>query len=150
MEGQAMLPMLRRTRGNVPGFFDDFFGKDLIDSVFSDRPGISVPAVNVKETDDDFLIEVAAPGLDKKDFNVDIENNVLFISSEKEVKNEEKEDGRYMRREFSYASFSRSFTLPEAIDAEKIKAKHKDGILTITIPKREEAKRKPPKQIEIS
>jgi len=144
-----MLPMLRKNRENVPSFIDEFFGKDWMDSVFSDRPGISTPAVNVKENNDEFLIEVAAPGLDKKDFKVDVDNNVLSISSEKEYKDEEKEEGRYMRREFGYASFSRSFSLPEAVNAEKIKAKHKDGILTISIPKKEEAKRKPPKQIEI-
>ncbi len=145
-----MLPMLRKTRPSVPSFIDEFFGKDWMDSVFSDRPGISTPAVNVKETNDDFMIEVAAPGLDKKDFKVDIDNNMLTISSEKEFKNEEKEEGRYMRREFSYTSFSRSFSLPDAVNAEKINAKHKDGILMITIPKKDEAKRKPPKQIEIS
>ncbi len=145
-----MLPMLRKTRGSVPSFIDEFFGKDWMDSVFSDRPGITTPAVNVKETDDDFLIEVAAPGLDKNDFNVNLDNNVLTISSEKEHKDEEKEGSRYMRREFSYTSFSRSFTLPEAVDAEKIQAKHKDGVLMISIPKREESKRKPPKQIDIS
>ncbi len=146
-----MLPMLRKTRSNVPSFVDEFFGKDWMDTVFSDSPGISTPAVNVKETDDDFHIEVAAPGLDKKDFNVNLENNVLTISSEKEHKDEQKDDkGQYMRREFSYASFNRSFTLPEAVDADNIKARHKDGILLITIPKREEAKRKPPKQIDIS
>ena len=145
-----MLPMLRKNRETVPSFIDEFFGKDWMNSIFSDRPGISTPAVNVKETDDEFMIEVAAPGLDKKDFKVDVDNNVLSISSEKEFKDEEKQDSRYMRREFGYASFSRSFSLPEAVDAEKIKAKHKDGILMITIPKKEEAKRKPPKQIEIS
>jgi HSP20 family protein len=145
-----MLPMLRKTRESVPGFIDEFFGKDWMDSVFSDRPGISTPAVNVRETDNDFLIEVAAPGLDKKDFKVDIDNNMLTISSEKEFKNEVNEQGRYMRREFSYTAFNRSFSLPDAVDAEKINAKHKDGILLITIPKKDEAKRKPPKQIEIS
>jgi HSP20 family protein len=145
-----MLPMLRKTQASVPSFIDEFFGKDWMDSVFSDRPGISTPAVNVKETNDDFMIEVAAPGLDKKDFKVDIDNNMLTISSEKEFKNEEKDEGRYMRREFSYTSFSRSFSLPDAVDAEKINAKHKDGILMITIPKKDEAKRKPPKQIQIS
>lgn len=145
-----MLPMLRKNRETVPSFIDEFFGKDWMDSIFSDRPGISTPAVNVKETDNEFMIEVAAPGLDKKDFKVDVDNNVLSISSEKEYKGEEKEEGRYMRREFGYATFSRSFSLPEAVDSEKIKAKHKDGILMITIPKKEEARRKPPKQIEIS
>ncbi len=145
-----MLPMIKRNRENMPSFIDEFFGKDWMDSVFSDQPGISTPAVNVKETNDDYQIEVAAPGLDKKDFKVDLDNNVLTISSEKEHKDEQKEEGKYMRREFSYSSFSRSFSLPDAVDAENIKAKHKDGILLVVIPKREEARRKSPKQIAIS
>jgi len=134
----------------MPSFIDEFFGKDWMDSVFSDQPGISTPAVNVKETDEDYQIEVAAPGLDKKDFKVDLDNNVLTISSEKEHKDEQKEEGKYMRREFSYSSFNRSFSLPDAVDAENIKAKHRDGILLVVIPKREEARRKAPKQIAIS
>ncbi len=145
-----MLPMLRKNRETMPAFIDEFFGKDWMDSVFSDRPGISVPAVNVRETNEDFLIDVAAPGLKKGDFNINLDNNVLSISSEKEFKDEKKEEGQFMRREFSYSSFSRSFSLPEAVDADKIKASHKDGVLTITIPKRDEIKRKPPKQIDIS
>ncbi len=144
-----MLPMLRRNRESMPSLIDEFFGRDLMENFFENRTGINSPAVNVKETSEDFRIEVAAPGLDKKDFKVDLDNNVLTVSSEKEHKDEQ-EDEKYMRREFSYTSFSRSFSLPEAVDAEKIKANHKDGILTITIPKREEAKRKPPKQISIS
>ena len=144
-----MLPMLRRNRESMPSLIDEFFGRDLMENFFENRTGINSPAVNVKETSEDFRIEVAAPGLDKKDFKVDLDNNVLTVSSEKEHKDEH-EDEKYMRREFSYTSFSRSFSLPEAVDAEKIKANHKDGILTITIPKREEAKRKPPKQISIS
>ena len=134
----------------MPSFIDEFFGKDWMDSVFSDQPGISTPAVNVKETNEDYQIEVAAPGLDKKDFKVDLDNNVLTISSEKEHKDEKKEEGKYMRREFSYSSFNRSFSLPDAVDAENIKAKHRDGILLVVIPKREEARRKAPKQIAIS
>ncbi len=144
-----MLPMLRKSRATMPSLIDEFFGRDLMDSILSERTGVSTPAINVIESTDDFQIEVAAPGLDKQDFKIDLDNNVLTISSEKELKNEEK-DGRYMRREFSYSSFMRSFSLPEAVNAEKIKANHKDGILRITIPKREEAKRKPPKQIAIS
>lgn len=144
-----MLPMLRKSRATMPSLIDEFFGRDLMDSLLSERTGVSTPAINVIENTDDFQIEVAAPGLDKQDFKIDLDNNVLTISSEKELKNEEK-DGRYMRREFSYSSFTRSFSLPEAVNAEKIKANHKDGILRITIPKREEAKRKPPKQIAIS
>ncbi|MBW6499143.1 MAG: Hsp20/alpha crystallin family protein [Bacteroidales bacterium] len=145
-----MLPMLRRSRVNVPSLIDEFFGRDLMQNFFEDQTGISMPAVNVVETNDNFRIEVAAPGLDKKDFKIDLENNVLTISSEKEEQNESKEEGKYMRREFSYSSFKRSFSLPSSVDAEHIKANHKDGILNITIPKREEAKQKPPKQIAIS
>lgn len=145
-----MLPMLRRSRVNVPSLMDDFFGRDLMQNFFEDQTGISMPAVNVVETNDNFRIEVAAPGLEKKDFKIDLDNNVLTISSEKEERNESQEEGKFMRREFSYSSFRRSFSLPNSVDAEKIKANHKDGILSIILPKREEAKQKPPKQISIS
>ncbi|MBW6479979.1 MAG: Hsp20/alpha crystallin family protein [Bacteroidales bacterium] len=144
-----MLPTVR-SRFNMPGFFEDFFGKDLMPDLFEDRASMSVPAVNVLEDPDNFKIEVAAPGLEKKDFKIDLDNNVLTISSEKEYKHEEEKDGKYMRREFAYASFKRSFTLPESVDADKIKANYKEGLLYINIPKREEAKQKPPKQISIS
>ena len=143
-----MLPILRKNRTSLPSLVDEFFGRDLMDSMFANQTGISMPAVNVIETGDNFRIEVAAPGLDKKDFKIDLDGRVLTISSEKEFKNEEK-DEKVMRREFSYTSFSRAFSLPESIDAEHIQAVHKDGILNITIPKREESKQKPPKQIEI-
>lgn len=145
-----MLPALRRGF-SMPSILDDFFGRDLLNNVFEDNTGISIPAVNIVENSDEFKIEVAAPGLEKKDFKIDLDNNVLTISSEKELKDEEKdEDDNYMRREFSYTSFKRSFTMPQSVDADKINAKHKDGILQIQIPKKEEAKQKPPKTIEIS
>ncbi|MFW5793672.1 MAG: Hsp20/alpha crystallin family protein [Bacteroidota bacterium] len=145
-----MLPTLRRGF-TMPNILDDFFGRDLLSNVLEDNTGISIPAVNVLENNDEFKIEVAAPGLDKKDFKVDLDNNVLTISSEKEFKDEEDDkEGKYMRREFSYTSFKRSFTMPQSVDADKIKAKHKDGILQIVIPKKEEAKQKPPKMIDIS
>jgi HSP20 family protein len=134
----------------MPSFFEEFFGKDLMPDLFEDRANMSVPAVNVLEDADNFKIEVAAPGLDKKDFKIDLDNNVLTISSEKEYKHEDEKEGKFMRREFAYASFKRSFTLPESVDAEKIKANYKEGLLYINIPKREEAKQKPPKQISIS
>ncbi len=134
----------------MPSFFEDFFGKDLMPDLFEDRANMSVPAVNVLEDADNFKIELAAPGMEKKDFKIDLENNVLTISSEKEYKHEDEKDGKFMRREFGYASFKRSFTLPESVDADKIKANYKDGLLHINIPKREEAKQKPPKQISIS
>lgn len=143
-----MLPVIRR-KSFVPGFVDEFFGKDFLSDFFDDRTGISMPAVNILETKDDFKLEIAAPGLTKKDYKIQVENNVLTISSEKEEKQEEK-DSRFMRREFSYSSFTRSFTLPVTVAADQITASHNEGILTIIIPKREEAKEKPAREIKIS
>lgn len=144
-----MLPVFSR-RGSVPNIVDEFFGRDMLSNFFDDfQTGISVPAVNIIEGKDDFRIEVAAPGLDKNDFSIDVKNNVLFISCEKETKEEKKEE-KIMRREFSYGSFTRSFSLPNTVDPEKIAARHKDGVLSIHIPKREEAKEKPPKKINIA
>jgi HSP20 family protein len=140
-----MLPMLSK-RSDVPGLFDSFFGKDFLSDFFDNEH--SVPAVNVSEDEKSYHIEVAAPGLSKKDFKVNLNENVLTISSSKEDENEEKKRD-YVRREFYYSSFSRSFTLPETADGEKIKASHKDGILNIEIPKREDAV-KPSRRIEIS
>ena len=143
-----MLPTLRG-RLNTPSFIDDIFGRDL-ENMFSERTGLNVPAVNLVEGDDEFRIEVAAPGLGKDDFKVDLDNNVLTISSEKEEKDEEKDkEDKVVRREFSYTKFSRSFALPDGADEENIKANHKDGVLYVQIPKKEEVKQKPPKQIDI-
>jgi HSP20 family protein len=141
--------MLPRIYRSFPTSWESFFGKDLLPDLFDSDNYRSVPAVNIVEGDDDFVIEIAAPGLDKKDFEIDLENNQLTISSEKEDKSEEK-NGRMIRKEFLYSSFSRSFTLPETVENDKIKAKHKDGILYVTIPKKEVAKVKPARQIEIS
>jgi len=143
-----MLPVIRR-KSFIPGFVDEFFGKDFLSDFFDDRTGISMPAVNILETKDDFKLEIAAPGLTKKDYKIQVENNVLTISSEKEEKQEEK-DSRFMRREFSYSSFTRSFTLPVTVAADQIAATHSEGILTIIIPKKEEAKEKPAREIKIS
>ena len=143
-----MLPMLRR-KSTFPSLADEFFGKDLFPGFFDYETMMSTPAVNVIEGKDDYRIEVAAPGLQKDDFKIDLDNNVLTISSEKELKNEE-EDDKFMRREFSYRSFSRSFVLPDSADGEKVTAKHKDGVLNIVIPKKDEAKEKPARQIKIS
>ena len=110
----------------------------------------SLPAVNVKETDDDFVIELAAPGMDKKDFKVNFKNNVLIISSERKNEKENKEDN-YTRKEFSYQSFQRSFTVAEnAVMGDKISAKYNNGILTIVLPKRDEVKPQPEREIKIS
>jgi HSP20 family protein len=116
---------------------------------FSDT-NTTLPAVNVLENDNEFLIELAAPGMKKDDFKINLEDNILTISSEKKDQKEEKKE-HYSRREFSYQSFQRSFTLPEYLaDREKVTAKYLDGVLHINIPKREEAKPKPARAIEIS
>lgn len=136
-------------RFNRPALADDFFRNNLLSDLFESEAGYSNPAVNIIEGKESFSIEVAAPGLDKNDFQINLDRNVLTISSEKETEKEEK-DGKYMRREFSYSTFKRSFTLPETVEYEKIAASHKNGILTVTIPKRDEAKIKPARQIDIS
>ncbi len=129
-------------------FLDDDL-RDLWLTNFS-RTETTVPAVNVKETDSEFLLELAAPGMSKKDFDINLENDVLTISSEHK-EGEEKKDGDYTRREFSYQSFQRTFTLPEnMVDGDKIDAKYKDGILQLKLPKLEHAKKKPPRQIDIT
>jgi len=146
------MTLARRTEGYAPSFIDRFFNNDLMDwgtSNFSST-NTSLPAVNVKETDDDYFIEVAAPGMSKKDFNVNFQNNVLTISSEKKNEKEEKEDS-YTRKEFSYQSFQRSFTVPgNDVDSDKISASYENGILKIKLPKREEVKPKPAREIKIS
>lgn len=143
-----MLPKLR-TRTSWPNLIDEFFGDNWMPRFFDWETGQNMPAVNITEGKEDYKIEVAAPGLSKGDFKINLENNVLTISSEKEVKNESK-DENVLRREFSYTSFSRSFTLPESVNGDKIKATHNDGILSIVIPKKEEAMVKPAKEIKIS
>lgn len=143
-----MLPILR-SRLELPNLMDDFMGKDFLSNFFEPHTGITTPAVNIIEGKEDFRIEVAAPGLEKDDFKVEMENNVLTISCEKESKTEEN-NKEYMRREFSYSSFKRTFSMPNTVDADRIMAAHKNGVLEITIPKREEAKQKPRKQIRIN
>lgn len=136
----------------LPSLFDSFFSRDLMDwGTFNfSSTNTTVPAVNIKENDNEVEIEVAAPGMKKDDFKVNLDNNQLIISSEKKSEKEEKEEGSYTRKEFSYQSFQRSFVLPEGlIDREKIAAKYTDGILSIKLPKKEEAKPKPSKEIKI-
>jgi HSP20 family protein len=144
-----MIPMLRNKRF-LPSFDDDVFGKDFLRDFFNWEDNPSVPDVNVKESKDQYTIEVAAPGMEKKDFDVNVQNNMLVISSEKEAKNEEGGDEEnYVRREFSYTSFQRSFSIPETVDAENIKAKYDNGVLYVELPKKKEAVEKASKQIKI-
>lgn len=107
-----------------------------------------LPAVNVKETDDTYEITMAAPGLEKNDFKIDVNGSLLTISAEKDEKKEEK-DETYSRREYSYKSFSRSFSLPEDIFKDKIDANYMNGELRLTLPKKEEAKTMPHQKISV-
>ena len=129
--------------------FDNFLGNDLSD--LSTKAAATLPAVNIKENNDEFQVELAAPGMSKKDFHIEVENDVLKVSSKKEEKHEEKaEDGSYSRKEFSYHAFQRSFALPKTVAADKIKASYTNGVLTLSIPKKEEAKEKPARTIAVS
>ena len=135
-----------------PSFIDNLLSRDLMDwnnSNFSSTSS-TIPAVNIKENNESFVIEVAAPGMNKEDFKVDLENNRLTVSAEKEEEKNESND-RYTRREFRYSSFRRQFNVPvETINGDQIQAAYKDGILTLTLPKREELKPKPARIIEIN
>lgn len=137
----------------LPVLFDDFINRDTFNwglSNFSNT-NTSIPAVNIKETADSYSVEVAAPGMLKKDFKVELEGNLLTISSERNEEKEETGDERYVRREFSYQAFQRSFTLhKEVVDVEKIQARYEDGVLRLLIPKKEEAKQKAPRLIQIN
>ncbi|WKD86709.1 Spore protein SP21 [Polaribacter huanghezhanensis] len=131
----------------VPTLFNDLF-RDWSTTNFSET-NTTLPAVNIKETQDEFIVDVAVPGMEKKDFKIDLDNDVLTISSEKTVTNEESKEN-YTRKEYSYRSFKRSFTLPQGIvNRDKIEAVYKSGELKITIPKLEEAKPKPIQLIEV-
>ena len=145
-----MMPV-RRTQGWLPGILDDFFGNEWVDKTSS-----TAPAVNVIETDKEYRVEIAAPGLTRDDFKIDInEDNELTVSMEKKVeKNEESEkEGKkhtYLRREFSYSSFRQRMILPDNVNVDNIDAKMENGVLTIDIPKKtEEEKRKNMRQIDI-
>lgn len=142
----------RNTDNWLPFIFDDMFKTDWMDNGNNgmSRIGTSVPAVNIAEDDDSFTLEVAAPGMTKKDFNLELDNGVLTISSEVKNEEEKKENGgRFTRREFSYTSFKRAFSLPETVDPEKISAKYKEGVLVIELPKREEARVQAKRLIDI-
>jgi HSP20 family protein len=150
MEDKAMT--LMRFSNQYPSLFDRFFENDFFDwsnRNYSDT-NTTLPSVNIKESNNDFEVEMAAPGFTKNDFKIELNHDLLTISSEKKIENEMKEGQQFSLREFSYQSFSRSFTLPNSADSEKIGAKYEDGILRVIIPKKEEARPKPPRQIAIA
>jgi HSP20 family protein len=153
----SLVKFKRRPFGNLitQDFFDmdDFFDnrgwtRNLMPDTFWNGKR-SEPALNIKETDDNFEIELAAPGFAKKDFEVTIEDGCLNIKAEKQTSEEEIEDN-YTRKEFSYNAFERSLQLPESIKQEAIKAKYNDGILSFNLTKKEEAKKVPPKKVQIA
>lgn len=138
-----MLPATKNEKRNryynnawLPSIFDDFFTDDF----FPTRRQFATPAVNIKETDKDYEIQVAAPGMTKDDFKLELnEDNELVISLEKKVQdeNEGEKKGNWLRREFSYSSYTQSFVVPEDVEADKIGAKMEHGVLNITLPKKE-------------
>jgi HSP20 family protein len=152
-----MLPVIRNSRRNnensswLPSIFDDFFGDEFMGVPVSRQ--FATPAVNIIENDKQYDIQIAAPGMTKDDFKISInDNNELVINLEKKQKEEKKDDDKrtWLRREFSYASYSQSFVLPEDVKEESINAKMENGVLNIVLPKKEEAEQKPAtRQIEI-
>jgi len=135
-----MMPELENLFNNV--FKNNFFERE--------EELTTLPSVNVKETEDGFVLEVAAPGYEKENFDIEVENGIMTISATNEEKKEEKEEN-YTKREFNYTSFHRSFRLPEdTVDESTIKASYKNGILEVFIGKKEEVKPKPPKTIKVS
>jgi HSP20 family protein len=140
--------LARINRNYVPAYWDDFFNDRVFNNFNNNQCNHTSPAVNVIEEDKGFRIEVAVPGLSRDDFNIEVDNDVLTISSVEKEKKEDKKHN-YTRREFSYRSFKRSFQLPETIDQDQIQASHEAGVLSLNLPKKDEVVQKAPKQIEV-
>lgn len=146
METKALVKLAER----MPPVFDDFFrpwNEWFDNSGFLGR-AINMPAVNISEQKDHYLVSLAAPGLKKDDFQIDMDGNLLTISCEKEESREEKEK-RFTRKEYNFSAFSRTFTLPMEINKEKIEARYEDGVLKISLPRIEEAKKLTAKHIAV-
>lgn len=147
------MSLIKRNEANwLPSVFDDMFKTDWLGGTTNvNSIGTSIPAVNIQETEDNFSVEVAAPGKTKEDFNIELDSDVLTISSEnKNEKESSEKNGMYTRKEFSYNTFKRAFSLPDSINSEKISATYNNGVLEILLPKREEAKAQAKRMIEIS
>jgi len=141
---------LAKSVERMPSLFDDFFrpwNEWFDNSGFSGRV-MNVPAVNIAEQKDNYLVSLAVPGMKKDDFKINVEGNMLTISSEHQETKEEQEK-KFTRKEYSYSSFSRSFTLPEEINKEKIEARYEDGVLKISLPRKENVKNPAAKQIAV-
>jgi HSP20 family protein len=149
--------LIVKKNGGLPSLLSDFFaqspllGKDWFDfdSSLPSRLGINVPTANITETAKEFQLELAAPGLQRKDFNVEVDNHTLKISSEKEEEKKE-DESEYFRREYSFNSFVRTFTLPDNVKENAIDAKYENGILKVIIPKLKETPVKPVHKVAVS
>ena len=140
---------LTKTRNPFfPSVLNDLFENNYLTPQSAKQKGLSIPAVNIKENENNYIVEMASPGMKKEDFKINLEADVLSISAELNSEKEENNE-RFTRKEFSFSSFHRDFTLPETADTDNITANYFDGILNITIAKKEEAKPKPAKLIEI-
>ena len=140
--------LARINRNYVPAYWDDFFNDNFFNQVNSKSCNPVSPAVNVIEDEQGFRIEVSAPGVQRKDFNLEVENDVLTISTGQEESKEDQKQN-FLRREFNFRSFKRSFQLPESVNQEQIIATHDAGILTLTLPKKEEEVQKAARQIAV-
>jgi len=143
-----MLPVFKSR--TLPGLIDEFFTGNLLPNYIEEGAWKSTPAVNIYETNEKFEIQIAAPGLEKEDFKIDLKDDSLMVYSEKKDLQDEKERGKVVRTEFRYSSFQRSFALPKDIDVSSINATHKNGILHIDLPKMVEQKDNSSRQIEIN
>jgi HSP20 family protein len=141
------MSIVKRNNMLFPALMNDIFKPDWFGGIENTNP--TFPAVNIKENETNFELELAIPGFKKDNFNIEIDENVLTISSEIKSGDTVKENN-YTRREFSFSSFKRAFTLPETIDEAKINANYEDGILRLSLPKREEALPKPKRLIDIA
>lgn len=140
------MSIIKRNDVLFPSLMNEIFKPDWFGGV--DQHSVRVPAVNIRENETGFGLELAVPGLKKDDFNIEIDKDVLTISSEMKSEDTLKDD-KFTRKEFSLSSFTRSFTLPETVDSDKIKADYNNGILSFNLPKREDALPKPKRMIEI-
>lgn len=129
----------------LSNLMENFFNENFLSGEFSNF----VPAVNVLEDENVFNVELSAPGFKKEDFKIELDNKTLTISAEHEEQKEEKKSKTFRRKEFNFGSFRRTFSLPETVNEEKIDAKYESGVLTLTLPKKEEAKAKPLKEIKV-
>ena len=149
------MSLVKYSNNRYPSRYNHFYNDDIFDDLFNwnnrqvFNPKNGVPSVNIKENEDGFTLDLATPGMSKEDIKLELNNDVLTISSEHKEEKEESQDN-YSHREFYHQGFKRSFTLPESANTEDISAKYENGILSVNIPKKEEAKPRPKMEIAIS